>query len=43
MTMTFKLDPPTLAKGMKVGDRIAFGFEQTPGGPVVRRLTRAAR
>jgi len=43
MTMTFKLDPPTLAKGMKVGDRIAFGFEQTPNGSVVRRLTGAAQ
>jgi Cu(I)/Ag(I) efflux system membrane fusion protein len=41
MTMTFKLDPPTLAKGMKVGDRVAFGFEQKPEGPVVRRLTPA--
>ncbi len=38
MTMTFKLDPPALAKGMKVGDRVAFGFEQRPAGPVVRRL-----
>ena len=38
MTMTFKLDPPALAKGMKVGDHVAFGFEQKPDGPVVRRL-----
>jgi Cu(I)/Ag(I) efflux system membrane fusion protein len=42
MTMTFKLDPPALAKGMKVGDRVAFGFEQKPSGPVVRRLAPAA-
>ena len=41
MTMTFKLDPPTLAKGVKVGDRVAFGFEQRPEGPVVRRLAPA--
>jgi Cu(I)/Ag(I) efflux system membrane fusion protein len=41
MTMTFKLNPPTLAKGLKVGDRVAFGFEETPGGPVVRRLAPA--
>jgi Cu(I)/Ag(I) efflux system membrane fusion protein len=36
--MTFKLDPPALAKGMKVGDRAAFGFEQRPAGPVVRKI-----
>jgi membrane fusion protein, copper/silver efflux system len=41
MTMTFKLDPPALAKGVKVGDRVAFGFEQKPSGPVVRRLAPA--
>lgn len=41
MTMTFKLDPPALAKGMKVGDRVGFGFEQKPSGPVVRRLAPA--
>jgi Cu(I)/Ag(I) efflux system membrane fusion protein len=43
MTMTFKLGSPTLARGFKVGDHIAFGFEQTPDGPVVRRLTRAGQ
>jgi Cu(I)/Ag(I) efflux system membrane fusion protein len=42
MTMTFRLDPPSLAKGMKVGDRVGFGFEQKPEGPVVRRLSPAA-
>jgi len=42
MTMTFKLDPPGLAKGVKVGDRVAFGFEQKPDGPVVRRLAQVA-
>jgi Cu(I)/Ag(I) efflux system membrane fusion protein len=39
MTMTFKLDPPTLAKGLKVGDLAGFAFEQKPDGPVVRRIT----
>jgi Cu(I)/Ag(I) efflux system membrane fusion protein len=43
MTMAFRLDPPTLARGFKVGDHIAFGFEQKPDGPVVRRLTGAAQ
>jgi Cu(I)/Ag(I) efflux system membrane fusion protein len=42
MTMTFRLDPPSLAKGMKVGDRVGFGFEQKPEGPVVRRLSPVA-
>ncbi|WP_332768828.1 efflux RND transporter periplasmic adaptor subunit [Phenylobacterium sp.] len=41
MTMTFKLGSPSLAEGLKVGDRIAFGFEQRPGGPVVRRVSPA--
>jgi Cu(I)/Ag(I) efflux system membrane fusion protein len=39
MTMQFKLDPPNLAAGLKVGDRVAFGFEQLPDGPVVRKIT----
>ncbi len=42
MTMTFRLDPPSLARGMKVGGRVAFGFEQKPEGPVIRRLTPVA-
>ena len=41
MTMTFKLGSPALAKGVKVGDRVAFGFEQRPAGPIVRRLAPA--
>ncbi|MES3028418.1 MAG: efflux RND transporter periplasmic adaptor subunit [Pseudomonadota bacterium] len=42
MTMAFKLDPPTLAKGLKVGDRVVFGFEQTTDGAVVRHLAKEA-
>lgn len=42
MTMNFKLGAPVLGKGFKVGDRVAFGFEQQPSGPVVRRLTAAS-
>jgi len=42
MTMTFKLDPPSLSQGLKVGDRVAFAFEQRPDGPVVRRLAKEA-
>jgi len=40
MTMTFKLEPASLAEGLKVGDRVTFGFEQASDGPVVRRLAR---
>jgi Cu(I)/Ag(I) efflux system membrane fusion protein len=42
MTMTFRLDPPALAQGHKIGDRVVFAFEQRPSGPVVRNLTPAA-
>jgi Cu(I)/Ag(I) efflux system membrane fusion protein len=42
MTMTFKLGSPVLGKGVKVGDRVAFGFEQRPDGPVVQQLAPAA-
>lgn len=38
MTMTFKLAPSSLAKGRKVGDRVAFAFEPRSDGPVIRRL-----
>ena len=39
MTMQFQLSDPAMARGIKAGDRVAFGFEQTPNGPVVRRLS----
>jgi membrane fusion protein, copper/silver efflux system len=41
MTMTFRLDPPTLAVGLKTGDQVGFAFEQRPDGPVVRRISPA--
>ena len=40
MTMSFQLADPTLARGMKAGDRVTFAFEQRPTGPVVRRPQR---
>jgi Cu(I)/Ag(I) efflux system membrane fusion protein len=40
MTMTFRLGEPKLARGVKAGDRVAFAFEQTSNGPVVRSLRR---
>lgn len=42
MTMTFGLGTPALAQGVKAGDRVTFAFEQTPAGPVVRQMTKAA-
>jgi Cu(I)/Ag(I) efflux system membrane fusion protein len=41
MTMTFKLADPALAQGVKVGDRMAFAFDQPPTGPTVRRMSKA--
>ncbi len=41
MTMTFKLADPALANGIKVGDRVAFGFDQPPAGPTVHRMSKA--
>ena len=38
MTMTFKLDPPALAKGLKVGEHVAFGFVQNPDGPAIKTV-----
>lgn len=42
MTMTFKLSSPTLARGVKVGDRVAFAFDHPDTSPTVRRLAPAA-
>ena len=41
MTMTFRLANPALAQGLKVGDRVAFGFDQPPAGPTVHRMSKA--
>jgi Cu(I)/Ag(I) efflux system membrane fusion protein len=41
MTMTFALPDPALAKGLKVGDRVRFAFDQAGGAPTVRRLEKA--
>lgn len=38
MTMTFKLKTAALAKGMKTGNHVSFGFVQTPDGPVIEKL-----
>jgi Cu(I)/Ag(I) efflux system membrane fusion protein len=38
MTMQFRLGDPAFARGIKAGDRVSFAFEQTPSGPVVRRI-----
>jgi membrane fusion protein, copper/silver efflux system len=43
MTMQFRLADPALAKGVKVGDRVAFGFDRPAAGPTVRRLTPVAQ
>ncbi|TAJ68796.1 MAG: efflux RND transporter periplasmic adaptor subunit [Phenylobacterium sp.] len=42
MTMTFRLADPALARGLSSGQQVRFAFEQTPGGPLVRRIRPAA-
>ena len=41
MTMTFRLADPALARGLRPGQQVRFAFEQTAGGPVVRRISPA--
>ena len=41
MTMTFRVEDPSLVRGYKVGDQVRFGFEQTPTGPALRHISRA--
>jgi Cu(I)/Ag(I) efflux system membrane fusion protein len=40
MTMQFRLADPALAKGLRAGDQVRFGFEQAESGPTVRRMAR---
>lgn len=42
MTMTFQLPDPKIARGLKTGDRVRFGFDRPPAGPAVRRMTKVA-
>ncbi len=42
MTMTFQLGTAGLARGLKTGDRVRFGFDQPPAGPTVRRMAKVA-
>ncbi len=40
MTMTFQLPDARVARGLKTGDRVRFGFDQPPAGPTVRRMAK---
>jgi Cu(I)/Ag(I) efflux system membrane fusion protein len=40
MTMTFQLTNPALARDLKTGDRVRFGFDRAPAGPTVRRMAK---
>jgi Cu(I)/Ag(I) efflux system membrane fusion protein len=42
MTMTFQLPDAGVARGLKPGDRVRFGFDQPPAGPTVRRMAKVA-
>lgn len=42
MTMTFQLPDPKVARGLKAGDRVRFGFDQPAAGPTVRRMAKVA-
>lgn len=42
MTMTFALPSPSIARGLKTGDRVRFGFDQPLAGPTVRRMAKVA-
>lgn len=38
MTMAFRLPDPAMARGLKVGDRVQFAFDQPKDGPTIRRI-----
>lgn len=40
MTMSFRLENPQLASGLKVGDQVSFAFEQQGSAQVVRRIAK---
>lgn len=40
MTMSFPLSPASAGQGIRRGEHVRFELEQTPQGPVVRRLER---
>jgi Cu(I)/Ag(I) efflux system membrane fusion protein len=42
MTMTFQLPDASIARGLKTGDRVRFGFDRPPAGATVRRMTKVA-
>jgi membrane fusion protein, copper/silver efflux system len=40
MTMSFRLENPQLARGLNVGDRVNFAFEQQGSAQIVRRIAK---
>ena len=40
MTMSFRLENPQLASGLKVGDQVTFAFEQQGSVQIVRRIAK---
>jgi Cu(I)/Ag(I) efflux system membrane fusion protein len=42
MTMSFRLEKPSLARGFKTGDKVRFTFDQSREGPTVRSINREA-
>jgi Cu(I)/Ag(I) efflux system membrane fusion protein len=42
MTMTFALPDASIARGLKTGDHVRFGFDQPPAGPTIRRMAKVA-